>query len=229
MRADLGMDVLASDGAKVGTIEKVVLDAGSMAVTRLVVHRDASNHADDALLDIGLLAASDANGLRLRVPIGEAVNLPPYRADAAMVPTAVAGGDSPDVPPGSGAEAQLRATGNSPGDTYDETLDDPLFAPVTPVAPLVEERSNLADTDVVIDKATEVFGADDEKVGHVREAIFEDDGQLIGFVVEKGWLFKHDMRVPREVIATVDNTQVRLNVPGAEAETRAYHVEDTTL
>jgi uncharacterized protein YrrD len=230
MQVDLGMTVFARDGEKVGAVEKIVLDARNKTIGKFIVHHGGLSHRDDKLVDIDMVTRSDEQGLYLDMPETEFNDLPGYVEQEYIVATHNDVTDYPMVTPGAvGGGAYLIGNPAIAGNTYQETVNDTFFAPVSPVAPVVETRSNLRDVDVVIDKGTEVVGSDGEKVGKVRDVVYGDDGALVGFIVEKGWLFKKDMRVPIDLVSETDESEIRLNVPGAEAETRAYHVDDTTL
>ena len=230
MRVDLGMTVFASGGEKVGSVEKIVLDAKNKTIGKFIVHHGGLTHRDDKLVDIDMVTRDDENGIYLDLPESEFAQLPAYLEQEYIVASSHDMTDYPMVTPGGvGGGAYLIGSPAIAGKTYQETVNDTFFAPVNPVAPVVETRSNVRDVDVVIDKGTEVVGSDGEKVGKVRDVIYGDDGALIGFIVEKGWLFKKDMRVPIDLVAETGESEIRLNVPGAEAETLAYNVDDTTL
>jgi len=61
----------------------------------------------------------------------------------------------------------------------------------------------------------EVFGADNEKIGHIA-----DVGQNY-FLVQKGWLFIRDLYLPTSVIARADADRVYLKVSKQQAEDMA--------
>ena len=48
--------------------------------------------------------------------------------------------------------------------------------------------------------------------------VSDDRGNIAAFVVKAGFLFKHDVRVPRSWVAEVDDKRVLLNLTGDEAE-----------
>jgi uncharacterized protein YrrD len=230
MQIDLGMTVYASGGEKVGTVEKIVLDTRNKTIAKFIVHHGGMSHRDDKLVDVEMVTRDSEDGIYLDLPKTEFNDLPAYVEQEYVVAGHNDVTDFPMVTPGAvGGGSYLIGNPAMPGETYQETVNDTFFAPVSPVAPVVETRSNVRDIDVVIDKGTDVVGSDGEKVGTVHDIVYGDDGALIGFVVQKGWLFKKDMRVPVDLIAETGETEIRLNVPGAEAETRAYHVDDTTL
>jgi uncharacterized protein YrrD len=230
MQVDLGMTVYATDGDKVGTVEKLVLDAENKTVGKLIVHTGGLGHRNDKLVDISMVTRSQDNDLYLDLPKHEFDELPAYVEKEFIVASENDIADFPMVRPGAvGGGGYLIGNPTLPGRGYQETVNDTFFAPVNPVAPVVESRSNLRDVDIVVDKGTNVVGSDGEKVGTVGDVVYGADGALVGFVVKKGLLFKSDMRVPAELIAETGEDEIRLNVPAAEAETRAYHVNDTTL
>jgi uncharacterized protein YrrD len=230
MQLDLGKSVFASGGEKVGTVEKIVLDTRNKSISKFIVHHGAMSHRDDKLVDVEMVTRDDAEGVYLDLPKTEFNELPAYIEQEYVVATHNDVTDFPMVTPGAvGGGSYLIGNPAVAGETYQETVNDTFFAPASPVAPIVETRSNVRDIDVVIDKGTDVVGSDGEKIGTVHDVVYGDDGALIGFVVQKGWLFKKDMRVPVDLVAETGESEIRLNVPGAEAEMRAYNVDDTTL
>jgi len=83
-------------------------------------------------------------------------------------------------------------------------------------------RSNYDRTDSGMNDYTsslaagaEVFGADNEKIGHVA-----DVGKNY-FLVQKGWLFIRDLYLPTSMIARADADRVYLNVTKQQAEDMA--------
>jgi uncharacterized protein YrrD len=230
MQVDLGMTVYDNNGDKVGTVEKLVLDAENKTIGKLIVHTGGLTHNHDRLVDVEMVTRSQDDDLYLDLPKHEFDQLPAYFEKEFIVASNNDVADFPMVRPGAvGGGAYLLGNPAIPGRGYRDTVDDSFFAPVSPVAPVVESRTNLRDIDVVVDKGTDVVGSDGEKVGTVGDVVFGADGVLVGFVVKKGWIFKSDMRVPIELVSETGADAIRLNVPAAEAETRAYHVNDTTL
>ncbi|MGH2531065.1 MAG: PRC-barrel domain-containing protein [Thermomicrobiales bacterium] len=99
-----------------------------------------------------------------------------------------------------------------------------FFEPAPVDSPTIEDRSNLPMQDVMMGKGTDVVGADGKKIGAVEEVVLDEQGQMAGFVVKEGVLFKHRLRVPMEWVENAGEDEIRLNVPsnvvGKEAQLR---------
>ena len=94
-----------------------------------------------------------------------------------------------------------------------------------PIGNVVTENvSNLGRDHVMISEKTDVFGSDGEKVGHVDE-IFVEDRHITGVLVRAGRVLRHDVRVPRSMIAGLSHQRIRLNVTADEAERQSKHDE----
>lgn len=124
-----------------------------------------------------------------------------------ILPSAGVGGMVFHDNPGAGADYP------GTGTVFDPALIDP---------PPVEVRSNLAETEVMLGKGSNVVGAGGHKVGTVDEVFAGDRDGIDAFLVWAGFLFKHDVRIPIAWVAEVDDERVRLNVTADEAERRAW-------
>ncbi|HMM40864.1 MAG TPA: PRC-barrel domain-containing protein [Thermomicrobiales bacterium] len=227
MRIDLGMDVLTSDGEKLGTVERLVLDANSKQITEMIVSGGFFG-SEDRIVDVSMVAAQSGGSLQLDLPKREAEQLPTYvqqqyvevpHDDYHSLPFVQAN------PSGGG----LYLYGAPYAGRGYEGRDDSFYDAAPSDAPIVENRSNLEETDTLISTGTDVVGADGDKLGSVDEVYLGTDGEITGFLVKKGLIFTHDIRIPMDWVSYVDGDMIRLNLTASEAETRAYDVEDTTL
>jgi hypothetical protein len=89
------------------------------------------------------------------------------------------------------------------------------LAAVAEAAP-VEVRSDLPAEAVTLNTGTDVIAADNEKIGTVDEALYDETGQLTAFVVKAGFFHPRDITVPISDVAAITHRYVRLNV---DAET----------
>lgn len=227
MKIDLGTDVFGSDGEKVGTVERVVVDSNTKQIHKFIVHRGFLTH-DDKLVDIDMVSAQDADGLRLDLTSDEVNELPDYVEERFVQIPEQDRDTLPFILPNAmGAGAYLYGAPNI-GRGY-EGSQDSFFDTAPSVAPVIEDESNIPETDVMISEGTDVYGADGDKVGSVGEILVSDDGAINGFIVSKGFIFKKDVRVPIDWVETADGSEIRLNVTSAQAEAGAFDIEDSTL
>lgn len=225
MRIDLGTDVVTSDGEKLGTVQKLVFDAQSKQIVKMIVSGGMlrSNH----LVDISMIAGQDDDAIRLDLPKDQAEELPRFVNEQFVEVPHDDYSNLPFVQPGGAGGLYLYGAPYA-GRGY-EGRGDSFFdaAPVDP--PVVENRSNLEDVDTLISTGTDVVGANGDKVGSVDEVFIGRDGSITGFLVKKGMIFRHDVRIPMDWVREVDGDKIHLTVTADEAETRAYDVEDSTL
>lgn len=227
MKFDLGMDVFGSDGEKVGTVERIVVDTNTKQIHKFIVHRGFLTH-DDKLVDIDMVSTQDADGLRLDLTSDEVNELPDYIEERfVQIPEQDRDALPFILPNAMGAGSYLYGAPNV-GRGY-EGSQDSFFNAAPSVAPVIEDKSNIPETDVMISAGTDVYGADGDKVGSVGEILVSDDGAINGFIVSKGFIFKKDVRVPIDWVETADGSEIRLNVTSAQAEAAAFDIEDSTL
>jgi uncharacterized protein YrrD len=227
VQVDLGADVFASDGEKVGTVERIVVDSNTKQVHKFIVHRGFLTH-DDKLVDIDMILSQDANGLRLDLTADQVNELPGFIEERfVQIPEQDRDALPFIVPNAMGAGAYLYGAPYA-GRGY-EGSQESFFDAAPSVAPVIEEESNIPETDMMISEGTDVYGSDGDKFGNVGEVLVGNDGAINGFVVRKGFIFKHNVRVPIDWVETADGAEIRLNVTSAEAEAGAYDVEDSTL
>jgi uncharacterized protein YrrD len=227
MRIDLGMDVFGSDGEKVGTVERIVVDSNTKQIHKFVVHRGFLS-SDDKLVDLTMVTSEDADGLRLDLTSEQVNELPDYVEERFVQVPEHERGAMPFIQPNAmGGGAYLYGAPNI-GRGY-EGSQDSFFDAAPSTAPIIEDVSNIPETDVMISEGTDVYGADGDKVGSVGEIIVGEDGAINGFVVSAGFIFKHDVRVPIAWVESTGESEIRLNVTAAQAESEAYDVEDSTL
>jgi uncharacterized protein YrrD len=227
MNIDLGMDVLGSDGEKVGTVERIVVDSNTKRIHQFIVHRGFLSH-DDKLVDIEMVSSQDTDGLRLDLTSDQVNKLPGFVEERfVQIPEHERESLPFMVPNAMGAGSYLYGAPNV-GRGY-EGSQDSFFDAAPAVAPVIEDWSNIPETDVMISEGTDVYGVDGDKLGSVGEVLVSNDGAINGFVVSKGLIFKKDVRVPIDWVESADGDQIRLSVTTAQAEAGAFDIEDSTL
>ncbi|MBA2521515.1 MAG: PRC-barrel domain-containing protein [Chloroflexia bacterium] len=216
MHIEFGHDVYSSDDKKLGTVVGLVMDAENQTVRGLVLGEGLFNQ-DERLVDISAVATSNDERVSLNMTDDAAAALPRFlkeeyierpreAPDALIMPAAGVGGPI-------FYDSSVTASGYTdyPGNN---SFFDP--APIDP--PVVETRSNLDETEVILKKGTDVVGSDGEKVGTVNDIRFDNDGRLAGFVVKAGFLFTHDISIPASAVSEVDDNRVQLNITSEQAK-----------
>ena len=225
MRVDLGMDVFSTNGDKVGTVERLVLDANTKELDKLIVSSGGLLSKHEKLVDVNMVVGENADGLQIDLTEDQFNELPDYVQDRFRVANERETVGLPyAIAPGTGGGAILFGA-TTGGRGYD---GGSFYEPAPAAQPIIETRSNVSEQDVMIGEGTEVVGADGEKVGKVGEVFFGEDGQIMGFTV-KGGLFKDDVRIPIDLVSATGSDQITLTVTSAEAEAQSFDIEDSSL
>lgn len=220
MHIELGKDVIASDGEKIGTVDRLVLDSETNDLRKFVVHKGLI-FPEDRIVDIEMVTGSDDDGnIRLSVPSDDDDALPPFVEETYRVASEDEArhlgygsymGTAPYAPiwyaPG-GASGTYR-----PG-------EGPFFHGAETTSGVLETRDNLPDDSMSIDSGTDVVGSDGDKVGEVEEVLVDADGHVSGFIVKSGFIFTHDVNIPISAVDHVAGSHIQLNMTGGEAERR---------
>ena len=220
MKIELGKDVIASDGEKLGSVDRLVLNSDTNDLMKFVVHKGMF-WSDDRIVDLDLVSQVDSEGnVHLSVPSDDEDTMPPFVEDTFRVAneeqTSSLGygayfGTAPYAPiwyaPG-GATGSYR-----PG-------EGSFFDAGEASAGTLETRSNLPENSMSIDSGTDVIGSDGEKVGEVEDVIMDNHGQISAFVVKSGFIFTHDVRIPMEAVERISGDHIQLNINGDDAENR---------
>ncbi len=226
MRIDMGMDVLSANGDKLGTVEKVVLDSETKNIHKIIVSSGLINK-HHKLVDIDMVQG-DGDGLRTDLTQSQFDELPDFVQERFTTVDRDEYGALPFALPNPGGAGFYLYGAPNVGRGY-EGAQDSFFDAAPADAPIVEDRSNIPNTDIIISEGTDVVGSDGEKIGTVDEIVYAEDGALSGFVVKAGFLLTHDVRVPINWVAETGEQHIRLNVPAAEAESQSFDIEDRTL
>lgn len=227
MRIDLGQEVIASDGEKLGTVDRLVLDNETHNLRKFVVHKGMF-WGEDRIVDLDLVSEIDSEGnVHLSVPSDDEDTMPPFFEDTFRVADESEAerlgyghlyASAPYAPiwfaPG-GMGGAYR-----PGDQYEPGSDTFFDTPGPPDSGGLETRNNLPDDSFTIDAGTEVVGADGDKVGEVDELLIDEHGNTTGFTVKAGFIFTHEVRIPLDAVDHFSGEHVKLSITGEEAESR---------
>ena len=71
---------------------------------------------------------------------------------------------------------------------------------------------------LVLTHGTEVYDTNDKHIGHLDEIVYEEEGHASCFIVDSGFIFTHDVKVPVTAVKTITNDRIELNITSDEAE-----------
>ena len=203
MRLELGTQVRCTDGA-FGELADVVIDPKTRRVTHLVVaprHR----HRLARLVPVELAYAEGAD-IVVRYTVEQATALEPIEEVAYM--------RWGDFPPGDpdwdvGVETALSAVPPYSGDGNPLNIEPHMWV----------RHDRIPKGEVEIRRASAVFSADGERLGHVEGFLVDAHDGLTHVVLERGHLFgRRDVTIPISAVARVTTDSVTLNLTKDEAE-----------
>ncbi len=220
MQIELGKDVIASDGEKLGTVDRLVLDNESNNLTKFVVQKGFFL-PEDRIVDLEMISSIDSDGtIMLTVPSHDERSLPAFVEESFRVAT-----DDEltylgyDIYTGAAPHAPVWFAPATPQEQF-KPEEEPFFRGAQPVSGVVETRDNLPDDSVSINTGTDVIGRDGDKVGEVDEVLATADGRVSSIVVKAGFIFKHDVQIPMMAVDQVGSEQIILNITRDQAESQ---------
>jgi uncharacterized protein YrrD len=212
---NIGARVKGRDGKKLGTVEQLIVHPETFRIDGFILGKGILS--EPKIVEADLVTATGKEGIVLTMDAKEATNL------TTLIHQQLLRGAEPinygygysSSGVHSGAD-QWYLQGPSGGQLPNTGSQSWVSqAPIGNAA--TENVSNLGRDLVLISEKTEVFGADGEKVGHVDE-IFVEERHITGVLVRAGRVLRHDVRVPRSMIAALTHQRIRLNVTADEAE-----------
>lgn len=211
----IGAMVYSRDGQKLGNVERLILNERRQRVEALVVHKPLLG--DNKIVEMPLVERVGDDGIVLRISADETKLLPTFVREkfVEIAPEAALDALYASFAPGTGTF--LAAPPVAGRRTFEDFADGGRLTPIPPDATVTVE-SNVPDDYDVIGPGTDVFAVDGQKVGTVSEVMVDGDGDITGFVVEKGLLFKHDVFIPVDWIHDIGNQHIHLKVTAEEAE-----------
>lgn len=212
----LGMVVVTSDGKRIGKVDRLVVDPDQLELLEIVVHQLLLLPAHKIVNQVDIDRVTDEGTLLLKIDAETARDLSRFSAheysvassvDGSMAPFAVGAGPTMNQP-------ILYRTGTGHHQMHAARTN--YYEAAVAGGAVVEVRSSLPDAAVVLDKGTDVLTADDRKIGTVDEIVFDDRGEIGGFVVRAGFFTHHDITVPIEQVDAITHRFVRLKVMSDE-------------
>jgi len=205
MDVGLGMHLLTRDDQDIGTVDRLILDPDTGAVTSIVIRKGAFLRRD-VEVPMGALEVESDGEVRLSYTANQIDELPPF----------VAGKYGP---PPAGYASPL---GHPVGALYWPLAAREGTKSVTP-----EDKEGAAQQRnrdyAEIRKGSAVVGREGKEVGIVDRLTYDpNNGSLRRFVVREGLFFTRNVELPASLIAGADDGMIRLNVDSDEL--RDYEV-----
>jgi uncharacterized protein YrrD len=200
MRFSKGAEVFDAKGEKIGTVNRVVIDAKTRDVTDLVVDRGLFEH--EKVIPVGLVDLENEDRIQLRESNEDVDDFLDYETTH-YVPLDQVGAPNEKIetyywyPP---APFQYTTGGVLPG------------AAVMPDYALRTETS-IPEGRIAISEGAQVISSDDKHIGNVEQVIADSEtNKVTHFVVGKGFLLKEHKLVPSFWVASVEEDKIYLSV-----------------
>ncbi|MDQ6922117.1 MAG: PRC-barrel domain-containing protein [Candidatus Dormibacteraeota bacterium] len=184
----VGEDVLAPDGERLGTVERLVVDPGAHRITHIVVH--------DRVVGMARLTDAGSDGLVADVNREELAKLPEVNPEQVQP-----AGEGWLAPAGHTLQHFLSVAGAIIGQG--------------PYVPPVHAELDVSNVHEITPSSPVWSGR--ERLGHVAEVTTDDSGALIDFVLDPG-LLRHRVRVPAGRVVEVVGNNVHVDLTEDELE-----------
>lgn len=198
MRFKKGADVFTAKGEKIGTVNRVVIDAKTRDVTDLVIARGMFDH--EKVIPIGLIDLEKEEKIMLRETNQGVDDFMDYETTH-YVPVDQADNTSENVetyywyPP---TNFQMPRGGMLTGTFPDYVL---------------QTETSIPEGRIAISQGAQVISADDEHIGNVEQVVADSESNHVThFVVGKGFLLKEHKLVPAIWVAQVGDGRIFLSV-----------------
>lgn len=214
---DIDAHVKSSDGKDLGKVHQLIVRGGTNRVGGFVL--STGLFGDHKIVPARAVASSSEHEVVLSLTAAEAEKLENVvKAQMMRAPDGLTYGG------GFGGLVDVGGTGDqwvlhgSGGGQYPHTGSEAFFfeAPMGNVQ--VENVSSLSADALLISEGTDVVGSDFKKIGHIDQIMVDGEGVISSILVKAGWLFKHDIHIPIELVAGASSDHVRLTVTADEAE-----------
>lgn len=199
MRFVKGADVFTASGEKIGSLNRVVIDAKTRDVTDLVVDRGLFNN--EKVIPVGLVDLEKEDRIMLRETNQSVDNFPDYETTH-YVPI-----DEVDDP----AKSIEMYYWYPPAGFQLPTGRGPLPGVVPDY--VLRTETSIPEGRIAIEQGAQVISSDEKHIGNVEQVIADSESKTIThFVVGKGFLLKEHKLVPASWVANVDEDKIYLSV-----------------
>jgi uncharacterized protein YrrD len=182
----------------VGTVDRVVLDPSTRAISHVVVGKGIL-FREDRLVPISDIATATAERINLRRDVG-VDDLLPF-VEQQYVPLADTDADRPAGPDDKSVRFAMPLSG--PVGEVMPTLD----AELVPV-----EQRNIPDRLTALEIGAPVLSSDHRDVGRLERVVTSAEGQPMHIVVEEGGLMPERRAIPMKWVTEIAENAVALDV-----------------
>jgi len=199
MKINIGAKVECR-GERVGTVKRLILDPTTFDLRQIVVERGGLMAAREILVPVENILEAKEELITLDLTATELEALPDFE-ETVYVPLERMRDVSPPAPL-SHLEPALMSFYFVPQVPWPETAPPPVGA---------ETVKHVAPDSREINAGMEVY-AGEEKVGEISEVIVDSsDKRATSFVIERGWIFTHNVEIPADWVSSIEQGRITLN------------------
>ena len=207
MRLVKGADVYSSQGERLGTLSRVIIDPSSREVTHFVIEKGLM-FTTNKIIPIDQVIPDNEEKIILTSSEHDLGEFPDFEE------THYVNLDSTEYP-GSDVTASFWYP---PVDYAWWRAGMPAVAPPMPVY-TIKATQNIPEGTVALEEGASVISADEKEVGSIEQLIVDSqDNRVTQLVVGKGLLFKERRLIPVTWISTIGEEEVHLLVNAGTLE-----------
>lgn len=205
MRLKKGADVYSSQGEKLGTLERVVLDPETKEVTHLVIGKGFL-FKTNKLVDMDMIDPTIEDKITLSSSKQQLENFQDFE-ETHYVDLEQSENPGSDELPASYWYPPINMVWWRAGGT-----DNPIYYPGMP-AYVARTTQNIPEGTVALEEGAKVVSADRKHIGNIKQLIVDpQDNRVTHLVINEGVLFKERKLVPVTWISEIDESEVHLSV-----------------
>jgi uncharacterized protein YrrD len=226
MRLTKGADIYSSEGERIGTLDRVVIDPESHEVTHLVISKGLL-FKTNKVVAMDMVNQEVEDRITLLNPKHDLEEFQDFEE------THYVDVDDPDYPGNAPEASAMEPVGGAywyPPTSlawWRLTPDTHMAYPATPALPpyVPKTTQNIPEGTVALEEGAKVMTKDDKYIGNIEQVIVdEQDNRVTHFVINQGTFFTERKLIPVLWISSIDEDEVHL-APSSKVLERlpAYH------
>jgi uncharacterized protein YrrD len=217
MKLKKGADVLNSDGEKLGTLQRVIIDPQTKAVTHIVVEKGWL-FSTNKVISFGELDPESADTLVVKGPHDDPDDFPAFEESHYVSM------DENDHP-----VADVDSAYWYPPADLNWWRTGAAYMGYYPPMPAFTARTtqNIPEGTVALEEGAKVISQDDQQVGSIEQVIVEPEDNRATHIVIHGGLLAERKLLPVLWISNIEEKEVYLSVSAALVERLPEHRTET--
>jgi len=200
-----GATILAEDGKKIGTLERVVVNPATNVITDVVVRAGGLFSQEEKVVPVELIVETAGDKILMHEAAGDLTDFPPFEEDRIV------------------DEKGNKVASSSEGSLPPIVIGFPV--PASPVMQVpggkivTRKEKNIPDGTVAMKEGAAVISADDKQVGKVESVLAEPlMDQITHFVISSGLLAMESKLIPIRWVMRVGEDAIHLRMEKSDVE-----------